>query len=408
MTAPATPPPVVLGTDVPGSVPLLDVRALRVWFPVREGVLRRVTGWIRAVDGATFSIAPGTALGLVGESGSGKTTIGRTVVRLQRPTEGRVFLDGIDLTGLEGARLRRQRHRFQMIFQDSAASLDPRQPVGSVLGEALATHGLAEGRRAERVGELLDHVGLERRQAARYPHELSGGQRQRVGIARAIAVEPELLVCDEPLSALDVSIQSQILDLLIRLQHELGLTYLFISHDLAVVRQLCDRVAVMYLGRLVEVGRADDLFDSPGHPYTVALLSAVPSPDPEVERSRDSISLQGDVPSPADPPSGCHFHPRCWLRRALGSPEVCETTDPALVPAAGPDHAVACHFADRTGTEAHRWATATAQGRVIDGTDPVAASSAAAPSAASPPIAPPPAAPPPVTAPRVAPPVSAP
>jgi oligopeptide/dipeptide ABC transporter ATP-binding protein len=348
-----TPTTPTVGHERPSGVPLLDVHALRVWFPVRHGALRRVSGWIRAVDGASFSIDRGSALGLVGESGSGKTTIGRTVVRLQRPTEGRVFLDGVDLTGLDGARLRRQRHRFQMIFQDAAASLDPRQPIGSVLDEALATHGIAEGFRSQRVAELLDHVGLDQRQAARYPHELSGGQRQRVGIARAIAVEPELIVCDEPLSALDVSIQSQILDLLIRLQRELGLTYLFISHDLAVVRQLCDRIAVMYLGRLVEVGPADQVYEGPAHPYTVALLSAVPSPDPAVERSRTAIALQGDVPSPADPPSGCHFHPRCWLRRSLGSPEVCETTDPSLQPSGGPGHAVACHFADRTVAAAH-------------------------------------------------------
>lgn len=326
--------------------PLLEVVGLRVWFPIRRGMFRRPQGWIRAVDGVSFSIRSGTTLGLVGESGSGKSTIGRTVVRLQAPLEGRVVLDGMDLMALEGAELRAQRHRFQMVFQDTAASLDPRQPVGAALEEALATHAIATGRRHDRVLELLDQVGLDGRQAGRYPHELSGGQRQRVGIARAIAVEPRLLVCDEALSALDVSIQSQILDLLVRLQREMGLTYLFISHDLAVVRQLCDDIAVMYLGRLVEVGRAETVYGAPAHPYTIALLSAVPDPDPAVERRRVAIRLQGEVPSPADPPQGCHFHPRCWLRESLGRPEVCATVAPPLTSTPGADdRMVACHFA---------------------------------------------------------------
>jgi oligopeptide/dipeptide ABC transporter ATP-binding protein len=334
-------------TNGTGDDELLQVEGLKVYFPITSGVLRRRTGWVRAVDGVTFAIERGETLGLVGESGSGKTTIGRTIVRVTSPLEGSVKLDGEDLLALKGEALRRRRRRFQMVFQDPYSSLDPRQTVGDILAEPLRVHGLASGRaRTERVAELLTLVGLDPVFVERYPHEFSGGQRQRIGIARALAVEPELIVCDEPISALDVSIQAQVINLLERLQADLGLTYLFIAHDLAVVRHIADRVAVMYLGRIVEIAASDILYREPLHPYTVALLSAVPVPDALAERSRQRIILAGDIPSPANPPSGCRFHTRCWLREKLGNPEVCVTTDPPLEVSAetGPDHPVACHF----------------------------------------------------------------
>lgn len=327
---------------------LLEVEGLRVFFPVSRGALRRRTDWIRAVDGVSFSIRRGETLGLVGESGSGKTTIGRTIVRVIEPIEGAIRLDGEDLLTLSGEALRRRRRRFQMVFQDPYSSLDPRQTVSEILAEPIRVHNLASGpARAERIDELLTLVGLDPRFRERYPHEFSGGQRQRIGIARAIAVEPDVIVCDEPISALDVSIQAQVINLLERLQAEFGLTYLFIAHDLAVVRHIADHVAVMYLGKLVEIAPSDTLYGNALHPYTVALLSAVPIPDAAVERSRRRIILTGDIPSPAHPPSGCRFHTRCWLRERLGNPEICDTTEPALVPV-GPtasNHAVACHFA---------------------------------------------------------------
>jgi peptide/nickel transport system ATP-binding protein len=331
----------------PGG-PLLSVKDLQVYFPILTGVMRRRTGWVRAVDGVTFDIARGETLGLVGESGSGKTTIGRTIVRITQPLAGSISLDGTDLLALKGDDLRRRRRKFQMVFQDPYSSLDPRQTVGEILSEPLRVHNLASGKaREHRVAELLDLVGLDTSFVERYPHEFSGGQRQRIGIARALAVEPEIIVCDEPISALDVSIQAQVINLLERLQGDLGLTYLFIAHDLAVVRHIADRVAVMYLGKIVEIAPADDLYAQPLHPYTVALLSAVPVPDARTERSRRRIILKGDIPSPADPPSGCRFHTRCWLRERLGNPEICATEDPPLkaIPAAGPDQTVACHFA---------------------------------------------------------------
>ena len=332
--------------------PLLDVRGLRVQFPITSGVLQRRTGWIRAVDGVSFGIERGETLGLVGESGSGKTTIGRSIVRIVDAVEGSVRLDGQDLFKLHGEALRKQRRRFQMIFQDPYSSLDPRQTVGDILAEPLRTHGVAAGSRAGRVAELLDLVGLDRAFTTRYPHEFSGGQRQRIGVARAIALEPDLIICDEPISALDVSIQAQVINLLERLQRELGLTYLFIAHDLAVVRHIADRVAVLYLGKIVESARADHLYSEPMHPYTVALLSAVRVPDSRVERQRRRIILKGDVPSPANPPSGCRFHTRCWLRERLGRPERCETTEPPLE-SAGPnsDHLAACHFVAEIGPD---------------------------------------------------------
>ena len=328
--------------------PLLVVKDLQVYFPILSGVLRRRSGWIRAVDGVSFHIDRGETLGLVGESGSGKTTIGRTIVRITQPLGGSIDLGGSDLLALKGEDLRRRRRRFQMVFQDPYSSLDPRQTVREILAEPLQVHNLASGKaRDTRVAELLDLVGLDTSFAERYPHEFSGGQRQRIGIARALAVEPELIVCDEPISALDVSIQAQVINLLERLQTDLGLTYLFIAHDLAVVRHIADRVAVMYLGKIVEVAPSDVLYQQPLHPYTVALLSAVPVPDARTERSRRRIILKGDIPSPADPPTGCRFHTRCWLRERLGNPEICVTTDPPLasIPQARPDQTVACHFA---------------------------------------------------------------
>jgi oligopeptide/dipeptide ABC transporter ATP-binding protein len=327
--------------------PLLTVNDLRVYFPITGGVLRRRTGWVKAVDGVDFHIDRGETLGLVGESGSGKTTIGRTIVRITEPISGSIHLAGQDLLGLRGEELRRRRRKFQMVFQDPYSSLDPRQTVGEILAEPLRVHRLAAGKaRIARVTELLELVGLDPAFVERYPHEFSGGQRQRIGIARALAVEPDLIVCDEPISALDVSIQAQVINLLERLQNDLGLTYLFIAHDLAVVRHIADRVAVMYLGKIVEIAPAATLYKDPLHPYTVALLSAVPVPDARTERARRRVILKGDIPSPANPPSGCRFHTRCWLRERLGNPEICTTTDPPLEPSpeTHAEQAVACHF----------------------------------------------------------------
>jgi oligopeptide/dipeptide ABC transporter ATP-binding protein len=327
--------------------PLLTVNDLRVYFPITGGVLRRRTGWVKAVDGVDFHIDRGETLGLVGESGSGKTTIGRTIVRITEPISGSIRLAGQDLLALQREELRRRRRKFQMVFQDPYSSLDPRQTVGEILAEPLRVHHLAAGKaRTARVAELLDLVGLDPAFVERYPHEFSGGQRQRIGIARALAVEPDLIVCDEPISALDVSIQAQVINLLERLQGTLGLTYLFIAHDLAVVRHIADRVAVMYLGKIVEIAPAATLYKDPLHPYTVALLSAVPVPDARVERARRRVILKGDIPSPANPPSGCRFHTRCWLREKLGNPEICKTTDPPLAPSSEThaEQSVACHF----------------------------------------------------------------
>jgi oligopeptide/dipeptide ABC transporter ATP-binding protein len=349
-------PRVADASDPTRSEGLLEVRDLAVWFPILGGVMRRRQGWVRAVDGVSFDIARGETLGLVGESGSGKTTTGRAIVRVTRPTAGSVRLAGQDLLALEGDALRRRRRTFQMVFQDPYSSLDPRQTVGEIIGEPLSIHGLpVGGDRRRRIGELLQLVNLDPSFADRYPHEFSGGQRQRIGIARALAVEPDLIVCDEPISALDVSVQAQVINLLERLQAELGLTYLFIAHDLAVVRHIADRVAVMYLGRIVELAHVDDLFADPRHPYTVALLSAVPVPDADVERDRRRVILTGDIPSPSDPPTGCHFHTRCWLFERLGRPELCVTDAPGLDAISPPvggashhDHTVACHFPDQT------------------------------------------------------------
>lgn len=290
--------------------PLLDVSELVVHFPIRRGVFSRVTGAVRAVDGVSFSINRGETLSLVGESGSGKTTCGRAILRLIEPTAGKVVFDGTAVTSLNRSELRALRKRMQIVFQDPFGSLNPRMTIYSMLAEVLKTHRIVPRRQLrQRVAELLELVGLSPESADRYPHEFSGGQRQRIGIARAIAVEPDLIVADEPVSALDVSIQAQILNLLEDLQTKLGLTYLFIGHDLSVIRHISDKIAVMYLGRIVEYGSAQDIFERPIHPYTKALLAAVPVPDPDMRRERHPLT--GDVPSPIDPPPGCHFHPRC-------------------------------------------------------------------------------------------------
>jgi oligopeptide transport system ATP-binding protein len=325
---------------------LVDVHNLQVYFPIRAGFLQRKIGDVHAVDDITFEVRRGETLGLVGESGCGKSTTGRAVIRLNKPTGGKVEFDGADLYALDKNELRRLRRRMQIIFQDPYSSLDPRMTVSAIISEPLETHGLARGKnKRERVAELLEMVGLDPRYVNRYPHEFSGGQRQRIGIARALAVEPEFIVCDEPISALDVSIQAQVLNLLTDLRHRLGLTYLFIAHDLSVVKHISDRVAVMYLGKIVEIGPPEILYAGPGHPYTRALLSAVPVPDPVTERRRKRVILKGDVPSPVNPPSGCRFHTRCWLYERLGKPENCRTEDPPLRVLQG-DHRAACHYAE--------------------------------------------------------------
>ncbi|HEY7737985.1 MAG TPA: oligopeptide/dipeptide ABC transporter ATP-binding protein [Candidatus Limnocylindria bacterium] len=328
------------------SSPLVDVQDLRVYFPIFSGFLQRRTGDVRAVDDVTFSIKRGETFGLVGESGCGKSTTGRAVIRLRNPTGGVVKFDGRDLMSLSREELRRARRQMQIIFQDPYSSLNPRMTVNSIISEPLETHDLgSKASRQERVAELLQLVGLNPNYRNRYPHEFSGGQRQRIGVARALAVEPEFIVCDEPISALDVSIQAQVLNLLVELRERFGLTYLFIAHDLSVVRHISDRVAVMYLGKMVEVGPPDILYAGPGHPYTRALLSAVPIPDPKTERKRKRVILTGDVPSPVNPPPGCRFHTRCWLYERLGRPEVCRTEEPPLR-VIQPQHQAACHFAE--------------------------------------------------------------
>jgi oligopeptide transport system ATP-binding protein len=325
---------------------LVRVEHLKVHFPILSGIFQTESGRVRAVDDISFEIRKGETFGLVGESGCGKSTTGRAVIRLRNPTDGKVFFDDQDLMGLSRNELRKMRRRMQIIFQDPYSSLNPRMTVGSIISEPLETHKLVSGKaRIERVRELLALVGLNPNYTNRYPHEFSGGQRQRIGVARSLAVEPEFIVCDEPISALDVSIQAQVLNLLVELREKFGLTYLFIAHDLSVVRHISDRVGVMYLGKLVEVGPPTAIYETPGHPYTRALLSAVPIPDPKAERRRKRVILTGDVPSPANPPDGCRFHTRCWLYERLGRPEQCRTQDPELRIVA-PDHQAACHFAE--------------------------------------------------------------
>ncbi|HZA20816.1 MAG TPA: dipeptide ABC transporter ATP-binding protein [Actinomycetota bacterium] len=321
--------------------PLLQVEDLKVYFPIRSGlVIERRVGDIKAVDGITFEIKRGETLGLVGESGCGKTTVGRTILRLYDPTEGRIVFDGRDIAGLSEKEMRGLRRRMQMVFQDPYSSLNPRQNVGNIVGEPLKVHGIGGKEIDKKVQELLDIVGLPHGAANRYPHEFSGGQRQRIGLARSLALNPDLIVADEPVSALDVSIQAQIINLLEDLQTEFDLTFLFIAHDLAVVRHISDRIAVMYLGKIVEVAASDQLYASPMHPYTRALLSAVPIPDPKVEQSRERIILTGDLPSPARPPAGCRFHTRCPYRQ----PERCDSEVPELRILDGRE--VACHYAE--------------------------------------------------------------
>jgi oligopeptide transport system ATP-binding protein len=320
---------------------LLEVRDLVKHFPVGGGLLGGHAGVVRAVDGVSFTLRRGETLGLVGESGCGKTTTGRCILQLERPTSGAVVFEGRDLVGLDERELRAVRRRMQVIFQDPFSSLNPRMTVGQIIAEPLAVHGVVRdaAARAVRVRDLLARVGLLPQHARRYPHELSGGQRQRVGIARALAVEPALIICDEPVSALDVSIQAQIINLLEDLQTELGLTYLFVAHDLAVVRHISDRVAVMYLGRIVEIADRKDLYESPLHPYTRALLAAVPIPDPELEASRPRVVLTGEVPSPLNPPAGCVFHPRCPI-----AVDRCRAEVP-LLREVSPGHWAACILA---------------------------------------------------------------
>jgi oligopeptide transport system ATP-binding protein len=317
---------------------LLSVKNLRKHFALKGGVFAREVEKVHAVDGVSFDIGKGETLGLVGESGCGKSTTGRCILRLIEPSGGEVLFQGADVTRMKGADLQALRRDMQIIFQDPFASLNPRHTVGAIIGEALQIHNLAPSRRAreERVAELLETVGLPAAHMRRFPHEFSGGQRQRIGIARALAVEPKLIVCDEPVSALDVSIQAQVINLLEDLQEKFGLTYLFIAHDLSVVEHISTRVAVMYLGRVVEIAPSRDLYDHPLHPYTEALLSAVPIPDPTVKRKR--IMLQGDVPNPIHPPSGCHFHTRC----PIAKPD-CSQRDPVLRESK-PGHWVACHY----------------------------------------------------------------
>ncbi|WPD19337.1 ABC transporter ATP-binding protein [Thermaerobacter composti] len=322
----------------PGEQPLLEVRDLKRYFEVGRGAV------LKAVDGVSFTLRRGEVLGLVGESGCGKSTVGRTIVRLYEPTAGQVLFDGQDVHKLTGKDLMRFRRRAQMIFQDPYASLNPRMLVSEIIGEALDLHGMVKSRkeRTERIHELLNLVGLNREHAGRFPHEFSGGQRQRIGIARALAVNPEFIVADEPISALDVSIQAQIVNLMTDLQEQFGLTYIFIAHDLSMVKHISDRVAVMYLGQIMELAPSDELYLRPQHPYTQALLSAVPIPDPTVERTRERIVLKGDVPSPLDPPRGCPFSTRCPLAE-----QVCREVRPPLEEIA-PGHWAACHLVKGT------------------------------------------------------------
>ncbi|MEZ4634086.1 MAG: dipeptide ABC transporter ATP-binding protein [Caldilineaceae bacterium] len=322
---------------------LLSVRNLKMHFPITRGIIiQRQVGSIKAVDGISFDLVRGETLGLVGESGCGKSTTGRAILQLYDPTDGAVVFEGSDLTEMKSGDLRRMRRRMQMIFQDPYASLNPRMTVGSIIGEPLEVHNIGGSRkeRQERVQELLKIVGLNPYFINRYPHEFSGGQRQRIGVARALAVNPSFIVCDEPISALDVSIQAQVINLLEDLQGDLGLTYLFIAHDLSVVRHISDRIAVMYLGKIVELADRDSLYDNPMHPYTQALLSAVPIPDPEIEKKRQRIILEGDVPSPANPPKGCKFNTRC--PRVM---DICRQYEPSFTDV-GSGHYVACFLHD--------------------------------------------------------------
>jgi len=322
-------------------MPLVEVRDLVKYFPIHAGLLSRHVGDVKAVDGVGFDLEAGDTLGLVGESGSGKTTIGRMLLHLLPATSGSIRYNGVEITTMRADGIRRLRRQIQIIFQDPYASLNPRMTVGEIIGEPLRIHGIATGKAArDRVAELLRLVGLRPYSANRYPHEFSGGQRQRIGIARALAVDPKFIVCDEPVSALDVSIQAQVINLLEDLQQQFGLTYLFIAHDLSVVRHISTRVAVMYVGKIVELSTRDEIYERPLHPYTQALLSAIPIPDPAAERRRKRIVLSGDIPSPVDPPSGCRFHTRCPVAF-----ERCKVEDPPFRDYGG-GHFAACHWVE--------------------------------------------------------------
>jgi len=325
------------------SKTLVDVRDLKMHFPLTQGILfQRVIGYIRAVDGVTFSIERGQTMGLVGESGSGKTTIGRTIVRLYKPTAGQIMFGDEDLASMGGEELRRARQRVQMIFQDPFASLNPRYTIGSLIAEPMDIYKVASGAEIrDRTTELLSVVGLRPEYIDRYPHEFSGGQRQRIAVARALSINPEFVIADEPVSALDVSIRAQVLNLLQRLQQQFNLTYLFVSHDLSVVRHVADRIAVMYLGKIVELSDRDELYAAPKHPYTKALLSAIPIPDPQIEKHRKRIILSGDLPSPINIPSGCRFHTRCPMAQ-----EICREVEPVYEAKEGREHYAACHFSE--------------------------------------------------------------
>ncbi len=326
------------------SQTLLDIHDLKMYFPLTQGIVfQRVIGYVRAVDGISFSIERGQTLGLVGESGSGKTTIGRTIIRLYKPTEGSIFFDGQDLAKLEGEPLRQVRRQAQMVFQDPFASLNPRFTIGSLIAEPMQIYKMGTTQELrDKTVELLRVVGLRPEYIDRYPHEFSGGQRQRIAVARAISINPEFVIADEPVSALDVSVRAQVLNLLQRLQQQFNLTYLFVSHDLSVVRHVADRIAVMYLGRIVELSDRDELYAAPKHPYTKALLSAVPIPDPKIERKRQRIILSGDLPSPINIPSGCRFHTRCPMAQSI-----CREIDPVFEAKEGHEHYAACHFAEK-------------------------------------------------------------
>ena len=327
----------------PVARPVLEIRNLVKHFPITRGLLKRTVGQVKAVDGVSYSVMPGETFGLVGESGCGKSTTAKLVLRLINPTSGQVLLDGTDITDLDNAGIRAMRKDLQIVFQDPYASLNPRMTVRQIVAEPMIVQGVAKAEAHARVDDLLEVCGLAREHAARYPHEFSGGQRQRVGVARALANKPKVIFLDEPVSALDVSIQAQIVNLLEDLQDEMGLTYVFIAHDLSVVSHISDRIGVMYLGKIVEEGTRVQLFEAPAHPYTKALMSAVPVPDPRLERSRklERIVLQGDLPSAADLPSGCRFRTRCWK-----ATELCAKEEPALIDRGG-GHPVACHFPEQ-------------------------------------------------------------